>query len=327
MKISVVIACFNYGRYLKACLDSVLAQTHHDLEVIVVDDGSTDESASLMKSFADGRRVRYHYQSNQGQAVAKNTGLRLTTGELVAFLDADDLWLPDKLAMQVRLFSRPSIGVVYSGYATIDDQQRPLPSCARRGYMTPRRGRVTKWLAFDNFVPYSASVVRAELLRTFGAFDETLGMGIDWDLWLRLSCHTEFDFVPDPLLLYRVGHSDQMSKNWRGRLAASDQIFQRFLDEHPNALAPSDVRRIRVLNACTRATAYRQVDLRQSTVFLWQALRIAPWAGAPYLGLLRNGYAALRHLRHGTTDQANGSLGTATRSNSARYTGKQRCRT
>lgn len=293
MSVSIVITCYNYGRYLKGCLESVLAQTYTDFEAVVVDDGSTDDTAEVVRPFLADRRVRYHYQKNQGQTVAKNVGISLCTHDIVAFLDADDLWHPDKLARQMPLFDNPAVGVTFSSYSLIDENNRPVPFDGPKGYLELRRGHTTRWLGFDNFVPFSASAIRRSLLEKHGAFDERLRMGIDWDIWLRMSCVTEFDFVPDRLMAYRVGHPGQMSKNQEGRLAAADIIFQRFVSEHPGALTPDDLHDIEFYNYCTRAAAYRQSSLARSTSLLWKAWRLNPLAASPYIGLLRNAQAAV----------------------------------
>jgi hypothetical protein len=144
-------------------------------------------------------------------------------------------------------------------------------------------------------VPFSSSVVRRPLLIRYGAFDTSLAMGIDWDLWLRLSCNTDFDYVPRRLVHYRTGH-DQMSRNLDGRFAAADAIFDRFLAERPGLLTSSEQRKIELYNACSRAAAYRRSDLRRSTLLLWTAARRAPLASQPYLGLMRNACASIRTL-------------------------------
>jgi glycosyltransferase involved in cell wall biosynthesis len=293
MTVSIVVVSYNYGRYLRKCLSSILAQSQSRFEVIVIDDGSTDESAEIVRAFQSDPRVSYHYQPHQGQAVAKNAGIRLLTGELVAFLDADDLWYPDKLAKQVPLFANSCVGVTYTGFTLIDEQDQPVPSEPPHGYLAFRRGRVTKWLGFDNFVPFSSAIVRRSLLDHYGAFDEALNMGIDWDIWLRLSCVTEFDFVEEPLLAYRV-HANQMSTNKDGRLAAADFIFRRFVEQHPDAFSPRDLEEIAYYTACSRAASYRGSDLRRSTALLLKAWRMSPLSPDSYLEMLRNALAVLK---------------------------------
>jgi glycosyltransferase involved in cell wall biosynthesis len=238
--------------------------------------------------------VRYHYQPNQGQASAKNAGIRLTNGDIVAFLDADDLWEPHKLERQLPLFDNPRVGVAYHCGRVIDRDGQPVHWVRpRTGYMVQRRGSITKWLAFENIVPFSSSAVRRSLLQEFGAFDESLRMGIDWDLWLRLSCRTEFDFHPELLYAYRL-HGKQMSHNLEGRISGSDRIFEKFLRSHPNAFSRRDLREITFYNSCRRADTYRGIDNVRSRLYLLNALRAKPWSAVPYIGLIRNAVEGIR---------------------------------
>lgn len=293
MSVSIVITCYNYGRYLEGCLESVIAQTYTDWEAIVVDDGSTDDTANVIRPFLADKRIRYFYQKNQGQTVAKNVGISLGSRDIVAFLDADDSWKPEKLARQIPLFANPNVGVTFTSYHEIDENNQEVLFEGPQGYLTLRRGRTTRWLGFDNFVPFSSSAIRRSLLEKYGAFDEKLRMGIDWDIWLRMSCVTEFDFVPDVLMAYRVGHPNQMSKNKEGRFAAADFIFNRFVEQHPDALSSKDLREIEFYTACSRAAAYRQWNLTRSTGLLYKAWTLDPLSSSPYLGLLRNARAVV----------------------------------
>src|SRR5262249_24707847 len=125
--VSVVVATYNFGRYLAGALDSVLTQTMSDFEIIVVDDGSTDGTKQVMASYLAHPRIRYHRIDHCGQQAAKNTGIGVSRAPLVAFLDADDLWLPNKLEKQVAVFAAdPSLAVVYSRRILIDEQGRSL---------------------------------------------------------------------------------------------------------------------------------------------------------------------------------------------------------
>jgi glycosyltransferase involved in cell wall biosynthesis len=129
-QISAVVACYNYGQYLDGCLRSIIDQTYCDWEVVVVDDGSTDDTPQVMERFAGVPNLRYVRRENGGNAIAKNTGIRESHGEFIAFLDADDLWEREKLAKQIRLFDNPRVGVVYS-------------RCSATGWATPGSCRET----------------------------------------------------------------------------------------------------------------------------------------------------------------------------------------
>jgi glycosyltransferase involved in cell wall biosynthesis len=237
--VSVVIATYNMGHYLTQAVQSVLAQSYPNVDVYVVDDGSTDDTPTVVRQWSAHPRVHVHRQSNGGQAHAKNQGIALSRGEFVAFLDADDVWLPEKLMRQMPLFAgRPDIGVVYSDYECMDSEGRPLP----KGPTCMHRGSVSGALLIENFVSFPTAVVRRECLERHGAFDETLGMGIDYDLWLRLSAHCQFDFVAESTVRYRIW-SGQMSKNYRKRYESAIRIMERFLDHNPGVVGHSVARR------------------------------------------------------------------------------------
>jgi len=253
--VTVVIATYNMGKYLPEAVESVLAQTYPNVEVQVVDDGSADDTPAVVRRWADHPRVRVHRQDNGGQARAKNQGVSLSRGEFVAFLDADDIWLPDKLARQMPLFAgRPRVGVVYSEYENMDDQGRLLQKSPTKMH----RGRVSAQLLVENFISFPTAIVRKEYLTRWGAFDERYRMGIDYELWLRLSAHCEFDFVPQPTVRYRIW-SGQMSKDYRRRYDSAIQIMRGFLDANPDAVQPTQVK-----------TAWAHTYTGRGNVILWQ---------------------------------------------------------
>jgi glycosyltransferase involved in cell wall biosynthesis len=236
--VSVVVATYNMGQYLPQAVESVLAQSYPAVEVQIVDDGSTDDTPSVLRHWDGHPRVRVHRQANGGQARAKNQGIELSRGEFVAFLDADDVWLPDKLARQMPLFAgREQLGVVYSDYGCMDGEGRPLP----KGPTHMHRGRISGALMIENFVSFPTAVVRRSCFARYGGFDETLGMGIDYDLWLRLSAHYDFDFLPEATVRYRIWPG-QMSKNYRKRYESAIRIMQGFLERNPGVVAPAVAR-------------------------------------------------------------------------------------
>lgn len=227
--VSVVIATYNMAGYLPLAVRSALDQTYRDIEVLIVDDGSTDGTRNRVEPLLDDPRVRYLQQKNGGQAVAKNHGVRESRGDYVAFLDADDIWEPEKLELQMPLFVRSArTGVVFSRLAYIDESGARLRVADNELF----RGRVTGPLLIRNFIGFGSCVVRKACFDRLGGFDETIGMGIDYDLWLRFSSEYEFDFVDRPLLRYRVW-SGQMSNNCRKRYVSGISIMRRFLKRFP----------------------------------------------------------------------------------------------
>jgi glycosyltransferase involved in cell wall biosynthesis len=284
--VSVVLATYNYGRYLAGALDSVLGQTFNDLEVIVIDDGSTDETQQVVKPYLSNPRVRYFTTDHCGQPAAKNAGIRLTRAPLIAFLDADDLWLPTKLEKQVALFSKnPNLGVVYSRRFLIDEHGRQL-------HLTQPalpRGQVLDAMFRQNFICFSSAVVRRSVLEDVGLFDTDLALAIDYDLWLRIAQRYPFDYVDEPLVKYRTGHAS-LSRRTEERLKTAARIMARFLSEHGGRrnLSPAIVRR-------SQAETCYEIALTIRNRSRWAAL---PWYlralwSAPSFGLAWQGVACL----------------------------------
>jgi glycosyltransferase involved in cell wall biosynthesis len=225
--VSVVIATYNYGRFLAGALDSALGQTFPDLEVVVVDDGSTDDTPQVIQPYLRDARVRYHRTGHLGQAAAKNAGVQLARAPLVAFLDADDLWLPAKVERQVALFrTDPELGVVCTRRLLIDEHGRELL------YEQPPlyRGSVLQQIFPTNFVCFSSAMVRRTVFDAVGLFDERLVLAVDYDLWLRVAQRFRFDYVDEPLVKYRVGHAN-LSRRVEERLRSVLRIMRRFLDD------------------------------------------------------------------------------------------------
>jgi glycosyltransferase involved in cell wall biosynthesis len=227
--VSVVVATRNYGRFLAGALRSVLGQTWRDFELLIIDDGSTDDTAEVVRLFLNDRRVRYHRTDGLGQSRAKNLGIQLTRAPLVAFLDGDDEWLPTKLERQLPLFDNPAVGVVYSGRKLIDAASHDLP--------TPRsvlvRGQIYDDLLVRNPVCFSSVVVRRAAFDAVGLFDPALPLSIDYDLWLRVARHFEFDHVDAPLVRYRTGHAN-LSSRITERLMAILSVLRRSLHRRRN---------------------------------------------------------------------------------------------
>jgi glycosyltransferase involved in cell wall biosynthesis len=208
LTVDVVIPVRNGARFLESCLDSVMAQTRVPRAVIVVDDGSTDGTAAIVKGYM-GRwpALRLVQTDRSGLPHARNTGIANCGAPLVAFLDSDDVWEPAKLERQMLLFSSaPSrVGVIYCCYYHIDENGRRIDG---RPMTEPRRrvDLLRDLLAEGNIISGSGSavIVARELLERAGGFDEKLRFAEDWDLWLRLAEITEFDFVPDVLVGIRL---------------------------------------------------------------------------------------------------------------------------
>jgi len=223
--VSVVIPNYNYARFLPEALESVLGQTYPEVEILVVDDGSTDDSLVVLRRY-DGR-IRMLSQRNGGVSRARNLGIRESRGALVAFLDPDDAWLPEKLTKQVALIESRGFGMVYSGLRFVGEDG------AVRGQTTDGlSGWVLKELALleKPGVPASGSsaVIRRECFDVLGLFDPALSTSADWDLWRRIAGRYEIGMVREPLVSYRL-HGASMHRDVelfeRDMLLAFERMF------------------------------------------------------------------------------------------------------
>jgi len=222
--VSIVMAAKNYAKFLPMAVESVLAQTFIDWELLIIDDGSTDRTPGVVQPFLSDPRVRYFRSDKLGQSRAKNLGVRLSRGEFVAFLDADDAWSPTKLEQQLRVFrDQPGVGVVFCRRSLIDEQSQPLPA---KVAPAPPRGRVLDRMFAQNFVCFSSVVVRRDVFSHVGAFDPQWDLAIDFDLWLRVAKHHSFDFVDEELVQYRTGHGN-LSKKLLDRVDTALSIMHR----------------------------------------------------------------------------------------------------
>jgi glycosyltransferase involved in cell wall biosynthesis len=237
--VSVVIATYNMGQYLPQAVDSILQQTWKNLEVIVVDDGSTDNTPEVMLNYSTDSRVNYIRNENQGQPKAKNCGIKKTKGDFIAFCDADDFWEANKLEIQMPLFSNPKVGVVYSEVSFIDEHNRRY---SKADHEVRHSGTITNQMLIENFVPFGTSVIRRQCIEQNGMFDEEFRMGIDWDLWLRYSLSWEFIYAPEKTYVYRVW-SGQMSNNYRGRYDHAKRILTKFVNLYGQQLDPVFVKK------------------------------------------------------------------------------------
>jgi glycosyltransferase involved in cell wall biosynthesis len=217
-KVSVIIPTYNHAQFLSAAIQSVLSQTYQNFEIIVVDDGSTDNTKEVVGEF--GSLVRFIWQENQGLSAARNTGLRLAQGEYIGFLDADDIWLPEFLHKQLLLFKAAEIGATYCGSRFVDVRGNLLPQVQ---VFAPPPDEFQFHLLDGAFFPVHAVLLRKKCLQETGEFDENLRALEDWDMWLRFS--RKFYFVGNPQIyvLTRV-RSDSMSADF-DRMATQEQAL------------------------------------------------------------------------------------------------------
>src|SRR5919108_2552266 len=205
--VSVIIPTYNRAGLVREAIDSVLAQDYSRLELIVIDDGSNDHTPEVVRAF--GPAVTFMQQPHTGVSAARNRGVAASHGALVTFLDSDDLWLPGKVTAQVALFQQqPQVQVCYTDEIWI-----------RRGVrVNPRQihQKHAGWIFLHSLprciISPSSIMLRRALWDRLGGFDERLPACEDYDLWLRLTAMVPVSFIPEPLLVKRGGHADQLSR-------------------------------------------------------------------------------------------------------------------
>lgn len=205
--VCVIIPTYNRCGLIRQCLESVLAQTYKDFEIILVDDGSTDNTAEIL-SFYKGRVVTIHAE-HEGPSAARNKGIRASQGEFIAFLDSDDLWLPQKLERQMDFIrNQPEVLICQTEETWIRNGVRVNPR--------KKHQKFSGWI-FDKCLPLcivspSAVMIHRSVFEKVGLFDETLPACEDYDLWLRIAPKYPIFLIDDPLVIKRGGHPDQQSR-------------------------------------------------------------------------------------------------------------------
>lgn len=271
--VSIIVPAYNQSRYLGDAIRSALAQTSADLEVIVVDDGSTDETAAVCRTFTDPR-VRYVWQENRGLSAARNTGIREARGAFLSFLDSDDQFVPEKLELLLAAFERDAgIGLVAGQAVLIDSQGRLLGEVFERGFPDDPTD-----LLLGNPLHVGSVLLRREWQERVGLFDEALRSYEDWDMWLRLAlAGCRMGWVAKPVSLYRF-HLDQMTRIGTQMTVASFSVLDKTFTD-PSLPERWRARRNEAYGRGflrAAAQAYTGRDFDRAREFMREAARLDP---------------------------------------------------
>ena len=233
ISVSVIIPTYNRARLLPRCLDSALSQELQPLEIILVDDGSTDSTRDLVRRDYPG--VKLISQANQGVSAARNAGIRAAAGDWLAFLDSDDAWLPGKLRRQMQTVQADrDVNIVHTDEIWIRNGVRVNPHLKHRKY----GGFIFKRCLPLCVISPSAVMIHRRVFERVGLFDETLPVCEDYDLWLRTCARMPVAFIREPLITKYGGHDDQLSTRYRGMDRYRIRSLDRILNEVE--LEPSD---------------------------------------------------------------------------------------
>jgi glycosyltransferase involved in cell wall biosynthesis len=278
-RVSVVIPVFNRPAAVRRAIGSVLTQTFQDFEIVVVDDGSTDDTPSAVAAFADPRIRLIRHERKRGGSAARNTGIQASSAQYVAFLDSDDEWLSRKLERQLEVFetSRDTLGLVHTGEIAVDSDGRSSQ------FIPSRQADLARTLLLENVIGgCSLGMIPRAVLDKVGGFDETLTSRQDVDLWLRISEQFVVDFAPEALVRRAVGHDEsRISTN----ISSTMNGWELFLRKHKHKLI-----RFRILHLYLRETGRMYHRRAKNPVmarrFYMASISARPLAPLSYLLLL-----------------------------------------
>jgi len=284
-KVSVVIPTYNYGHYLGDAIVSVLRQSYEDLELIIVDDGSTDDTRSLIRRYSDPR-ITWYFQPHKGISAARNFGIHQSRGEYIAFLDADDYWAPTKIDEQVNsIRSQNEVGLIYSGFFLIDQGGQIIAKRSPVKVFDPP----LKTLLLGNIISGSSSTafVPRYVFDIAGEFDEQIKGGEDWDMWIRISEKFKILAIDEPLAFIRL-HSQNTTSNIDAMDVHQQAVIRKFFQ---NQDLPPDFKRLRrraYANAKFSASnfAFNQKKFKKAILLSSESILMFPFSYKAYSILL-----------------------------------------
>jgi glycosyltransferase involved in cell wall biosynthesis len=234
--VSVIIPAFNVRNYIADSIESALSQTYQNIEIIVVDDGSTDGTNEIINSYGD--KIQCLKKSNGGAASARNLGINAARGKYISFLDGDDTWEPHKLVSQIEQFNiNPRLGLVYADYGSFNEngvisKNKPLSKGSKRP-----SGYILRDLIFDCFISTCTATVSREALNRVGGFNETLIKAEDYDLWLRIAAVYEVEYLPKVLTWVRE-RPDSLSRSYSNAVEHWETtVVMQALSQYANELS------------------------------------------------------------------------------------------
>ena len=225
--VSVIVNCHNGVKYLREAIDSVYQQRFQDWEIVFWDNASTDASEAVVRAY-DSRLRYFRSPDFLLLGAARNAALAVVRGDFIAFLDADDVWLPEKLTRQLALFTSPEVALVYSNCYYVNERAEPFGDFFQKH--PPYRGRVLRRLIDANFIAFSTAIVRTSTIADVGGFDDSLEIAEDYDFFLRICAKHAVEFDAHPLALYRV-HGGNLHHEFDRHYEESIRVYARLLGD------------------------------------------------------------------------------------------------
>lgn len=283
--VSIITPIYNGEKYLAKTIDSVLAQSYENFELIIINDGSTDQSKAVVKHYLKDPRIHYFEQKNAGVANARNAGIKIAKGDFIALIDQDDIWLTHKLQHQVDyLLNHPDCALVHSQIQFIDATDEILPT-PDWNWVVETSGHSLEALFLHNRIATFTALIRKSALEDVGIFRETFAPSDDWDLWLRIARKYELGFIPDICGYYRL-HENNESKNLQRMQLAEVSVIENFIQEFKGAqqMVSLPVQRKKCFQIyCETALFFEQSNQYITAADFWlNALRQSPFSAKCY---------------------------------------------
>jgi len=283
-KVSVILPTYNRAHIIEKAIQSVLKQTYQDFEIIIIDDGSKDDTEKIIRGFQEkDNRIKYiRFEENKGAAAARNAGINMSKGEYITFQDSDDEWVIDKLEKQMKVIETSSENiVVYCGFWRIDgDEKTYIPDIN----ISNREGNIHKELLKRNFIGTPSILLLKKNLEKIGMFDENLSRLQDWDLAIRLSKYYNFKLIDEPLYISYV-LSDSISANYEALIIAMQIILAKYQDE-----IYKDHKIIKAWSIKFNSIAKYLLDnndIKKAKQLYWRAIKLYPFWRGNYIDLIK----------------------------------------
>ena len=292
--ISVIIPTYNAAKYIEETLQSVINQTYNNIEIIVVDDGSTDQTEAILQSYKDPRLVYIKQANSGGPAKPRNTGIAASKGEYIAIFDSDDLMTPNKLSIELEALKRtPNSAFCCSNYSMIDDKgclitadlwetnkaYQKLNKTRKDsfGNILFRPGEIVNSILLHNFIASSSMLIRKNVFQSLGGFDETLQNTDDYDMWLRMSPLYSCICVPQALHHYRVREGNITSRGIHKLADGRTTVLKRHINKSSEKSTTLHVKKI-IAKYQTGAGYYyfQRQDLKIAKRYYWDSIRTLP---------------------------------------------------
>ena len=285
----MIIPIYNGEQYVAKAINSVLAQTYQNIEILLINDGSSDGSKAVILDYINLPNVVYREQSNGGVAAARNIGLRAARGELIAFLDQDDVWMPQKIELQAQYMqTHPKIGLVHANIEYIDEHSQPIEK-RRSEWQTNASGLCFEEMFKENGIAVLTVCIRRKVCIEIGYFREDVSGVDDYDYWLRVAYSHQIGHINQVLAHYRL-HTHNESQNWLRQEIRLSRVLEDAISDNPvvrrDPGANTVKSRLLPIYRKIYSEYYRRNEHLSARPYLLKCMRLDPWQKEYYLKLM-----------------------------------------